>query len=809
MRSWMIAFSLGIFISGFIPSLPSLSLQYLFLIIPLLSIRFLYLRLAGAFCIGIFWFLCWAQAGLDKSFPAHLEGEDLWIEGRIVSLPQRAGLSTRFEFLIDETDQKVLLNLYENLEVKAGQHWHIKVRLKRPHGFQNPGGFDYEAWLLQNNISATGYIRSDPANQLLSEDTSLFSFQKIRDELRQKFENLSEENQLSNPGLIKALSIGDRYNITDEEWALFTATGTNHLIVISGLHVGLVALLVYRLGLFIFSLSSTLLLRIPAQRFAGVTAILAAFVYAGLAGFSLPAQRAFIMVAIFMLGQCLSRHTSVINTYCLTLALVLLLDPLAPQSSGFWLSFGAVGVLILFALKGASNEESKPKEPKQKEPKQKEPKQKVQMPGSDISGKAKLIQKALLVIQTQAYLFIGLLPLMLLFFHQISLLAPVVNIIAIPFVSLLVVPCCLLGLISLWCLPALAGVLFTLADFLLSIFKQSLEYILSFSLSTNTLLKLPSLHWFSMLVLLTGIAILLFLPNDSLRNKVLKVLSLFCFIPLLSPSQAELEKGAFNVDILDVGQGLAILITTRNHHLIYDTGPAYSARFNAGSGILLPFIQARNIKTIDTIVISHGDNDHSGGLPALLLNYPKAKYLSSDMTLFATELSEGVDAALCKKGQHWYWDDIHFEILHPENDLYAGNNSSCVLKISSGDYSVLLSGDIERRAERTLLRDEYDSLKANILIAPHHGSLTSSTQRFIEAVAPAYVVFASGYLNRFNHPHPDVVARYRKAEVALLNTSETGALSFKISAQEGVSEPVVYRESRIRYWSVRDTFKDD
>ncbi|MDC0598572.1 DNA internalization-related competence protein ComEC/Rec2 [Gammaproteobacteria bacterium] len=784
MRSWMIAFSLGIFICGFIPQLPQGLLHYCLLMIPLLAFRVSCLRLPGALTLGMCWFLLWAQAGVKQLLPSELETKDIWIRGNIVSLPQQTERSQRFVFELSQlcpypeleqcnftnnssTERRILVNLYQPQEIVPGQYWQFKVRLKRPHGFANPGGFDYEAWLLQQKISATGYIRADTNNVLLLENTQLFSFEKLRLQFRKRFEGLfNDSNYLRNAGLIKALSIGDRYSITDREWALFTASGTNHLIVISGLHVGLVTLLVYRVSVLLLSCFTPVLLCIPAQRSGAVCAALAAFFYVGLAGFSLPAQRAFIMVAVFMLGQFLYRQTTISNSFCLALAVVLLVEPLAPQSAGFWLSFGAVAVLILLSNK-------------------------LNPGGEQLSW----WQQGSLLLQTQGWLFIGLLPLMLLFFQQVSLLAPLINLIAIPFISLLVVPLCLLGLVTVWWLPGLSRWLFQVADYLLSLFKSGLE--LATQSSVNTVLELPALTLSGLLLLILGVYLLLVVSNRSI-----KLLAVVCLLLLALTEEfnqgAVLSQGEIQLTMLDVGQGLALVLSTKDHHLIYDVGPAYSPRFNAGSGVLVPFIRSQNLPVIDTVVISHGDNDHAGGLPEVLRRYPQAEYRSADISMFPAT----VQAEPCQAGNSWRWNGVEFEFLHPDGQSYSSNNSSCVLKITTGAYSVLISGDIEKSVERRLLQSSQHKLKANILIAPHHGSNTSSTEAFIDAVAADYVLFSSGYLNRFRHPHPFVLSRYAKTDTVMLNTAEEGAITLHISPEDGIQPPLAYRRQRQRYWSL-------
>ncbi|MDT8397270.1 MAG: DNA internalization-related competence protein ComEC/Rec2 [Pseudomonadales bacterium] len=782
----MIVFSLGIFVAGFIPRLPPEAVVGLFLLLGLLALKIPGLHLAGIFSLGIAWALLRASLLLMELLPPALENRDIWIEGTVAGLPQESEGSRRFLFSQDKRcpqpalhdcdfaelpplKRQLLLSAYADERVEPGQRWRLKVRLKRPHGFANPGGFDYEAWLLQQGISATGYIRADTDNQLLRDDAGP-NFARLRFSFRENYRALfgteSEPVLPRHTGLIHALTIGDRYLISNSQWELFSATGTNHLMVISGLHVGFMALLAYHLLSALMRCSTRFMLRCPAQQAGAIGAMLAAFGYSGLAGFSLPAQRALIMVLVLMGGRLTRRHTLGSNSLALALGLVLLRDPMAVQAIGFWLSFGAVTVLML--------------------------------QGTELANRAEYIgmsARFLLLCKTQLFLFIGLLPLMLLFFQRTSLLAPLVNPLAIPYVSLLVVPLCLGGLLLTGFAPAVAELLFRLADFLLGFFVQTLEYLVVRT-TDLAVMELPALPWWASALLIVCVLGLLLLPG---RQKLWAAPGL---LTLLLPVAAPMHAGELRLHVLDVGQGLAVVVETASHRLVYDTGPAYSPRFDAGSGVLLPFLRARNIRSIDAIVISHGHDDHAGGLTMLAKRFPAARLLAGE----PEKINVDGGAETCRAGQSWHWDDVDFEFLHPDQAFYGANNISCVLKISSGRHAVLLTGDIEALAEQRLLSDpalqtgDGSRLQADILVAPHHGSRSSSGSSFVRAVDPAYVVFSAGYLNAFGHPHPQVTARYRQAQVVMFNTAHDGAVSFAFSAGS-LGEPQTWREQRKRWWS--------
>ena len=783
MRAWMIAFSLGIMFGVLLPSLPE-ERFYPLLFIPLL-LSFISawilpkLRLIAAFCLGLLWFLYSAGNSLQQVLPATLERQDIWVQGNLASQPENNTRNTSFIFRVRRAcavsaleqcefrndllaDQLIQLRSYQELTILPGQSWQFKVRLKRPHGFLNPGGFDYEAWLWQKRIRATGYVRADAGNRLLGQADGTFFLQQ-RHRFAAYLSGLFPAPSLPHSGLILALSIGDRRGLDTSQWQLFSATGTTHLMVISGMHVGLVSLLIYHLSMFAIKRSTCLILYIPAQRIAALITLGAAYFYAGMAGFGLPAQRAFIMIAAFMLGQCCCRHTNVSNSFFLALALVLLINPLAPLSSGFWLSFVAVAVLIFFTGR-------------QTEP-----------------GGQGMLRSLYRLFKIQLLVFLGLLPFMLWLFQQSSLSAPLVNMLAIPYVSVLLVPLCLSILLLSFISDQAVILLAYLTDRLLDFFIQGLAAV--DHTWPSALFELPALNLWSWLFLLSATAFLLHSPVAT-RPRLWLTASLCCLLPLLLSSGAErLEHGEVQVDFLDVGQGLAVVLRTRNHVLLYDLGPAYSNDFNAGDGIIQPFLKAQNIRRPDRVIVSHGDNDHAGGLISIKSSFPGTEFLASDLSTF----SDADTASYCRAGQNWNWDGVNFAILHPQWDGYRGNNASCVLKVSTARHTILLTGDIESRVERQLLGSDI-KLDADILLAPHHGSRTSSSPDFIEAVSPVYVVFSSGYLNQFSHPHPDIVNLYTNSGTITLNTATTGTISWLLGNKDSLPEPILYRQEHKRFW---------
>lgn len=810
MRAWTLAFSLGLIACGFVPRVPSFALIAFILTAGLLCLCHRHTRLPGAVVLGCGWLLLYAHQSLTAIWPEELEGVDVWAEGVVWSLPQQTERSLRFEFHIERyceqvspeacdftalpaANQVALINLYQPQPIAPGQRWRLQLRLQRPHGFANPGGFDYEAWLMQNRIRATGYVREHRGNALI-EPTAQRLFTQLRHALVAKIDAVEG---LRYPHLIRALTLGDHYGISEDEWELFRQTGTNHLIVISGMHVALIALLLYRIGWWLATRWTRLLLYCPAPQVAAAFALLGAWCYSGLAGLSLPVQRAFVMAAVLFARRLLRRQTSSIDALCLALALILALDPLAPQNAGFWLSYCAVAVLLL-TLRPDAPEPTSERKPETANPGNANTHDAAAIEDGDTSKTGRLRSivrqhldrsRRLLWLEwrTQCFVFIGLLPILLLFFQQISPLAPLINMPAIPYVSILIVPLALCAVALLWLWPAAAEPLLRLTDWLLLGYMRGLESWVA--LMPLDLVTLPALPMRALVLLCGTILAALFMKQRAIRIGALALVPLL-FIAWPRP---QLPEGALRVAVLDTGQGLAVVVSTRTHHLLYDTGPYFSARFDAGSDVVLPYLRQRNIRRLDTVIVSHADGDHAGGLAAVATAHPDARYLGSAPEQFP------LPGESCTDGQQWHWDGIAFRILHPDRSGYERNDSSCVLEITSGKSVVVLPGDIERSAERRLLAG--NTLQpATVLVAPHHGSASSSTIGFVAATRPQAVVYASGYRNRFGHPRADVRARYARAGSTEYLTLRSGAVEFELDT-EGLKAVHERRRERQRFWA--------
>jgi len=704
---------------------------------------------AGVLCAIVF-----AMTRLADRLPESIEGIDIPVKGIIADLPEQDERRTRFDFIVTESAQKLPSKLrlswyYPDQPIKAGQHWSFAVKLKRPHGSLNPGGFDYERWLFTEGVGATGYVRPSQKPALLGSDSAWTSIAVWRQSITDRLSfTLSDRPNLA---LIKALTIGDGNNISQNQWDVFRKTGTTHLVVISGSHVGLVAGLVYFLVLKLWAWRG--LLAWSPQRVAAVAAMLVAVFYAGLAGFSVPTQRSVIMLTIVMLAIILQRNTRPFNTLAVALFAVLAFDPLAVLAAGFWLSFLAVSVIV-YAIAGRL-------------------------------GKSGYISE---VIKINWATSVGLSPLLLFFFQQVSLISPLANFIAVPVISLLAVPLSLLAVVMMLGSPLLASKLFLAVDTILQGLWWLLAHLAELPFATINHAQ-PSI--LALIFAMPGILLLLAPSGIPARW-----LSLVMFLPLVFTDTIKPDPGSINMTLLDVGQGLSAVVQTANHWLVYDTGAKFSAESDMGQSALLPFLRLQGAGKIDKLIISHGDNDHIGGAVSLIRGIPTVQVLTS-----VPQQLSNYSPVMCAAGQSWTWDKVRFTLLSPQQAFVSENDNSCVLKIQSEQGAVLLTGDIEALAESWLVETYGNSLKANVLIAPHHGSKTSSSPKLLQAIQPEYVLIPAGYHNQFGHPHLDVLQRYQQIKAKWLTSADSGAIT--ISVKNGSWLVQSMRDTESKYWNVK------
>ncbi len=696
----------------------------------------------------------------DRLLPEHMQGKDLAITGIVSSLPVIDGNVVRFFFTPDTAEvnpvrHPVRLSWYDRskdipsdnvpsgFNLVPGDHWQLLVRLKRPHGFASPGAFDYEAWTARQGISATGYVK---AGDKLAESSSwLFYTDRLRLELRRWLIASIESDSV---GPLIALLTGDKSSISQAQWQLFNATGTTHLMVISGLHIGLMALLGFWLGRVLGFLGLLPLRRVPLPVLAGVLSLVFASGYAVLAGFSIPVQRALVMTLIALSGPLFGIRAGSITLLLSALSVVLLFDPLAVTSPGFWYSFIAVATLI-FGLGGRQNSR----------------------------------QWWERVCRPQWVVFCVLTPILLFNGQPVSPLSPLINFLAIPFIGLLVVPLLLFSAVIRYAHEDIAGALLGFLDECLQLFQIAL---IKCAELTNLIPASGSYHW--LVIVLTIGGSLLFISPVALR---VRILAPVFFLPWLYPFKHQIEPGLAEVTVLDVGQGLSVLIQTSSHVLLYDTGDAFSDTFTAADRVILPALRSRGIEKIDRIVISHGDRDHSGGLSRIKKAYPDAEVWAGSPIADYDNIDE-----YCHKGQSWQWEGVRFKMLAGGSQKLS-NESSCVLKVITESDQFLLPGDISRKVERQLVASGQD-LSSTILLAAHHGSKYSSSSQFLNSVKPAAVIFSAGYANRFHHPAEETVKRVSLSGAQIWSTTTEGSLTFLLG--DGVSRISGYRQTHKRYW---------
>ncbi|MDD5241912.1 MAG: DNA internalization-related competence protein ComEC/Rec2 [Sulfuricella sp.] len=784
MRGNILAFVAGVWLlqqQAALPSslawgglLPLLWLALKFLPGRLPYFRSLLLKLV-LFGFGFFWAAFMAQSRLADALPAHWEGRDIQIVGVVAALPATNERGMRFEFDVERVKtpeaivpRHIQLAAYSDGFGKeaagaaspnfhAGERWQLTVRLKRPHGNANPNGFDYEAWLLERNIRATGYIRQDEGNRRLAEQVYRpgYVVEMLRERVAKRFQVVLGERPYS--GVLKALAVGEQSAISPEQWKVFLRTGVNHLMSISGVHVTMISSLVFALMYGLWRRSPFLTLRLPARKAAAVAGALTALLYALLSGFGVPTQRTLYMLSVVAIALWLGRAGSASTVLALALLAVVLLDPWAVFAPGFWLSFGAVAVILYVAV-------------------------------GRIGRPHWLREWA----NVQWAVTLGLVPALLLMFQQVSIVSPLANAFAIPVISLVVVPLTLAGAI----LPL---------DFLLLLAHQVMAWCMA---ALEWLSRMPDAVWQQhappvWTVLAAALGILWLLLPRGFPARWLGVAGLVPMFMVLPPQP---EPGALWITVLDVGQGLSVVVQTQNHALLYDTGPRFTADADSGSRIVVPYLRAAGIKRLDGLIVTHDDSDHSGGAASVLDAVP-INWLASSLPVDSPILPHAKKSLPCFAGQSWQWDGVRFDMLHPAWESYSDehlkkNARGCTLKITSPYGSVLLPADIERESEAEILARTPAALPATLLVAPHHGSKTSSTEAFIRQVNPSIVIFTSGYRNHFGHPKPEVVERYRTLGSQLYRSDRDGAVLLCFGKNE---EPALqtWRQERQRYWQQR------
>ncbi|WP_428422979.1 DNA internalization-related competence protein ComEC/Rec2 [Methylibium sp.] len=736
---------------------------------------------------------------LAEQLPAGLEGRDMVVVGVVAGLPQRSPDAWRFRFEPEsarigdaalDLPSRLTLGWYATPDgaelpmLRAGQRWQLTLRLKRPHGLSNPQGFDYELYLFEQGVRATGTVRTTrgTANRLLGEAAG-----QAIDRLRQSVRDAiaARVADPSSAGVLAALAVGDQAAIEREDWALYRNTGVAHLMSISGLHVTMFAWLAGLCVGWLWRRSARAMLACPAPLAARWGGVAAACAYAVFSGWGVPAQRTVVMLATVAMVAAAGLRWSWPLVWTAAMVVVTAIDPWALLQPGFWLSFMAVGLLLASGeVRGLAAAGPRlapdPARPRWR---------------GILARLRSLLAGGL---RTQLVATLGLAPLTLVFFQQLSLVGFVANLVAIPVVTLLVTPLALLGVLlpPLW-LPT-AWVVERLND--------GLQVLAA---PAWAVWSVPAAPPWAVACGLFGAALAL----APLPWRV-RALGLPLLLPLLVPTVVRPAAGAYEMTVVDVGQGTAVLLRTAGHTLLYDTGPQYSREADAGERVLLPLLHALGERGLDLLMLSHRDTDHVGGAAAVLRALPVARLASSleaSHPLLALAGARGVGVVPCEAGQRWVWDGVRFELLHPTAEALLAaervktkpNTLSCVLRVSGRwdqqERAVLLTGDLESEQEARLVAARGGALASEVLLVPHHGSKTSSSPAFLDAVAPRVAVVQAGYRNRFGHPAPEVLARYAERGIAVVDSPRCGAWRF------GPQGRACWRPQVRRYWHHPDT----
>ena len=712
-------------------------------------------RMVGVL-LGTFAFVGWAaDRGVQQKLAPQLSGADQTAVFRLVSVPEHRGAQLRF--VAEPLDAgrlpgRVRLSWYEAEVTPAlGECWRLGVRLRRPRGFANPGAFDYAAWLYAQGIGATGYVRSVAG----AVTCPVSPWAAARNATLTRLRTRLPDDQAA--AVLQAITVGVRDRISDAQWQRFAATGTGHLMAISGMHVGLAAGSSFFL---VWALSAALRARGNHRVAAAFGAVTVAAAYVMLSGAGIPARRALTMLLLIAMTLAVRRTVEPLQIFGLTVLAAVLTAPLDILSPGFKLSFAAVLLLIWQARKETRTFAT--------------------------AQRTRAFQWPGMLLRLQCALLLGMLPLSAGLFGRLAWSAPGANLLVVPIFNIVTAPTALLGL-------SLVGPAEAAGDGLLKLSWHSMRLNLFL---IDSAARLPfAEQWVSLAAPAALLALALALVWTILpagwpgrRAAWLALLALVVGMPQRVPP------GCVDAHVLDVGQGLSVVVVTPNRTLVFDAGPAFRSGADTGRLVVVPFLRWLGRERADVVVLSHGDLDHAGGVASLVEAIPVSVVLAGERR---PEFSPMVP---CRAGQLWFWDDVEFRILHPGAvSLRRGNNASCVLSVRSGDSRILLTGDIEARAEAALLRGQLlDPVTA--VVVPHHGSSTSSRPDFVDRLSARYAIVPAGYANRWGLPRQEVVTRWRESGATVLTTGHTGAVSLRLCAQTGLHEVRQERRARQRLW---------
>lgn len=732
-----------------LPELPTAAWFWAALLLGLLLLWRVAAAWPALLLLGIGWTGVAAWQALDQRWQDQAHSVTLDMTVRVSGLPARDALASRFAAVVLDAPAGHAFLIGRRLQVSwfadppplllPGEHWRLSLRLRAPRGLRNPGGFDYERHALVQRIAALATVAG--AGERLAPATGA-------DLLRARIADRIQASGAAASTLLRGLAVGDTRELADADWDRLRLTGLSHLLAISGLHIGIVAgfAALWLRGL--YWLVPTLALRLPLPQAAALAALLGAAGYAVLAGLSLPTLRSLLMLVVALAAVLLRREGGLGQPLALSALALWLLDPLSLLTPGYWLSLAGVFWLLACVPRGQGWR-------------------------GMLGG----------LVRAQLVLGLALLPLSVLFFGGSSLIGLPLNLLAVPWVTLVVVPLLLFGVALLpW--PMLAAPCLQLAG-------QAMQVLWWLAGKAAALpaayLHLPEPGPVALLLALSGL--LLMLAPRGVPGRALASLLL---LPLLWPARAPLAEGEYRVDLLDVGQGLAVLVRTRHHALLFDTAARSRSGFDLGDAAVVPALRALGVSRLDRILVSHGDIDHAGGLGAVRTAFPEARVWAGEPKRL------GFDP--CQAGSSWRWNEVSFRVLHPPAHFpELGNESSCVLRVAGAGGRSLLPGDISEVVEARLLREHRHGLAAELLVVPHHGSRSSSSAAWVRAVAPRWAAIAAGPGNRFGHPHPEVLERYLSAGSELVETARGGRAGWLFTAS-GARLEILERRDRRRFW---------
>ncbi len=710
-------------------------------------------RWSGFFLLGFAAFLQSGIGVIEERLDSRFAGDSILTQVRVVDFPAAAGAAV--VMLVEPLDDKRMpvrsrVTWLDPLQVpEIGDVWQLELRLRRPRGNSNPGGFSSENWMFRERLQASGYVVAGKRNVLVQRNR-LSAISAYR---RDFVDRTVAESGTAAP-VLAAIGVGSRHLLSREQWDNYAKTGTSHLMAISGLHIGLAAAAAFAAFAILFGVA-----RMGGNHldYAVVGSVVAACAYAVVSGFAVPSQRATLMLMLAAVAV-LGRRRAVPHRILATVAVVVFVtDPLSLMAPGFALSFGAVASLLWFGRQYARP-----------------------APGRGIRQ----------LVSMQVMLLLGLMPLTVMLFQRIAFAAPLTNFFAVPVFSVITVPFTLASLIvdPVW--PDVSTALLRVAAISVVGMDAAIGFIASLSIADTPIAGIgstPSRIW------LTGFlpALWLILP----RGWPGRWLALLGVVAVLLHKPASPSEGCFDTHVLDVGQGLSVVVESSQHTLLFDTGASYRSGGSAAESQVLPFLRYKGIEKLDWLVVSHADDDHAGGVAALLANIEVDQILTGEPLRLS-----GRNTSACAAGQTWRVDGVDFEFLYPPPDTnQVGNDASCVLLLSAGEHRLLLTGDIESVGERGFL-SRWQYATASVVLIPHHGSLTSSSPSFVNRLRPIIAVASTGYNNRWGFPKDRVKKRWEGIGAVVLDTATSGAVSLRICRNGGIQSIRLERQQRRRFW---------